>query len=128
MRHLEATGSAALFLYPLEACTVIDFSPSAVERVKNLIASDPTANGKALRLYVEGGGCAGFQYGFKFDEQNGDDTVSAQDGFDVVIDPMSSMYLMGVRVDYSEDLNGAGFEFQNPNASGGCGCGKSFAV
>jgi len=107
---------------------VIDFSPSAVARVKELLATEPSAHGKALRLYVEGGGCAGFQYGFKFDEQNGDDTVSTQDGFDVVIDPMSSMYLMGVRVDYAEDLNGAGFQFQNPNASGGCGCGKSFAV
>jgi iron-sulfur cluster insertion protein len=107
---------------------VIDFSPGAVERVKTLLAADPNAAGKALRLYVEGGGCAGFQYGFKFDEANGDDTVSAQDGFEVVIDPMSSMYLMGVRVEYTENLSGAGFEFKNPNASGGCGCGKSFAV
>jgi len=107
---------------------VIDFSPSAVERVKSLLAADPGAQGKALRLYVEGGGCAGFQYGFKFDDQGGDDTISTQDGFNVVVDPMSSMYLMGVRVDYSEDLSGAGFVFQNPNASGGCGCGKSFAV
>ena len=107
---------------------MVDFSPSAVERVKNLLAADPAVEGKALRLYVEGGGCAGFQYGFKFDEQNGDDAVSTQDGFTVVIDPMSSMYLLGVHVDYTENLNGAGFEFKNPNASGGCGCGKSFAV
>jgi iron-sulfur cluster insertion protein len=89
---------------------------------------DPEAAGKALRLYVEGGGCAGFQYGFKFDQRQDDDAVSPQEGFDVVVDPMSSMYLMGVEVDYSEDLNGAGFQFRNPNASGGCGCGKSFAV
>ena len=107
---------------------MINFSPSAIERVKDLLAAEPAGDSKALRLYVEGGGCAGFQYGFKFDTQNGDDTLSSQDGFDVVVDPMSSMYLMGVRVDYTENLNGAGFEFQNPNASGGCGCGKSFAV
>jgi len=107
---------------------VIQFSDSAVQRVKELLDSDPQAAGKALRLYVEGGGCAGFQYGFKFDDRSEDDTVSPQNGFDVVIDPMSSMYLSGVQVDYTEDLNGAGFQFQNPNASGGCGCGKSFAV
>lgn len=107
---------------------VIVFSESAVQRVKDLMGQDPQAQGKALRLYVEGGGCAGFQYGFKFDSRNDDDAVSEQDGFEVIVDPMSSMYLSGVQVDYSEDLNGAGFQFQNPNASGGCGCGKSFAV
>ena len=107
---------------------MIVFSPTAVQRVRDLLAADPAAAGKNLRLYVEGGGCAGFQYGFKFDARNDDDTVSPQDGFDVVIDPMSSMYLMGVEVDYTEDLNGAGFQFRHPNASGGCGCGKSFAV
>lgn len=107
---------------------MIVFSSRAVDRVKDLMAEDPEARGRALRLYVEGGGCAGFQYGFKFDERNDDDTISSQDGFEVVIDPMSSMYLMGVEVDYAEDLNTAGFEFRNPNASGACGCGKSFAV
>ncbi len=107
---------------------MVVFSPSALQHVKDLFEEDPGTKGKKLRLYVEGGGCAGFQYGFKFDDPAGDDAVSQHDGFEVIIDPMSSMYLAGVQVDYSEDLNGAGFQFQNPNASGGCGCGKSFAV
>ena len=107
---------------------MVVFSPSAIQHVKDLFEEDPGAHGKKLRLYVEGGGCAGFQYGFKFDDAGSDDAISAQDGFEVIIDPMSSMYLAGVQVDYSEDLNSAGFQFLNPNASGGCGCGKSFAV
>ena len=107
---------------------MVSFSPSAIQHVKDLIEEDSSAKGKKLRLYIEGGGCAGFQYGFKFDDASDDDAVSEQEGFAVIIDPMSSMYLAGVLVDYTEDLNGAGFQFQNPNASGGCGCGKSFAV
>lgn len=107
---------------------MITMSEAAIRRVKELLEASTEAQGKALRLYVQGGGCAGFEYGFSFDERHDDDAVSPQAGFDVVIDPMSAMYLNGLHVDYGEDLNGAGFQFQNPNSTGSCGCGKSFAV
>ena len=107
---------------------MITITENAVERIKELLQHDPSAQGKALRLYVEGGGCAGFQYAFSLDNKHDDDTIMPQDGFDIVIDPMSSVYLMGMRVDYREDLSGAGFRFENPNATGTCGCGKSFTV
>ena len=107
---------------------MITMTQNAVRHVRELMQDAPDAGGKALRLYVQGGGCAGFEYGFSFDERKEDDSVAPQDGFDVVIDPMSAMYLAGMNVDYSEDLNGAGFKFTNPNSTGTCGCGKSFAV
>lgn len=107
---------------------MVTLTEPAVERIKEILSSDPAATGKALRLSVQGGGCAGFQYAFSFDEKQGDDAVVEQDGLEIVIDPMSSIYLMGLQIDYGEDLNGAGFRFQNPNSSGSCGCGKSFAV
>lgn len=107
---------------------MITLTESAVARVQEILERDPQAQGKALRLYVEGGGCAGFQYAFAFDDKHDDDTLLPQDGFEIVIDPMSSMYLTGMRIDYREDLSGAGFRFENPNATGTCGCGKSFTV
>jgi iron-sulfur cluster insertion protein len=107
---------------------MITLTQPAVERIREILEHDPSATGKSLRLSVQGGGCAGFQYAFSFDAQQGDDTVVEQDGLEIVIDPMSSIYLMGLQIDYTEDLNGAGFRFLNPNSSGSCGCGKSFAV
>ena len=107
---------------------MVTLTETAKARIKEILDNDPQSAGKALRLYVQGGGCAGFQYAFSFDNKQGDDTVVAQDGFDIVIDPMSSMYLTGVNIDYAEGLDGAGFKFMNPNSSGSCGCGKSFAV
>jgi iron-sulfur cluster assembly accessory protein len=107
---------------------MVTLTEAAATRIKEILDNDPQSAGKALRLFVQGGGCAGFQYSFDFDDKQEDDTVVAHDGFDIVIDPMSSVYLMGVGIDYTEDLNGAGFKFTNPNSSGSCGCGKSFAV
>ncbi len=107
---------------------MITLTEPAVRRIKSILATDPGANGKTMRLYVEGGGCAGFQYAFAFDDKRDDDTVVAQDNVEVVIDPMSAVYLAGLQVDYTESLTGAGFRFSNPNASGSCGCGKSFTV
>ena len=107
---------------------MITLTDPAVRRIKNILATDPGAHGKTMRLYVEGGGCAGFQYAFAFDDKHDDDTVVAQDDVEVVIDPMSAVYLAGLQVDYTESLTGAGFRFSNPNASGSCGCGKSFNV
>jgi len=107
---------------------MVTITDMAAQRIQSILAGDPNASGKALRLYVEGGGCAGFQYAFKFDEKHDDDNVLQQNGFEIVIDPMSQIYLAGVQVDYTEGLNGAGFKFSNPNATGSCGCGKSFTV
>ena len=107
---------------------MITLTPNAVSRIRNILQNDPGAQGKALRLYVQGGGCAGFQYAFAFDNKKDDDAVVAQDGVEVVVDPMSAVYLTGMQVDYTESLTGAGFRFMNPNATGSCGCGKSFSA
>jgi len=107
---------------------MITLTEQAVGRIKEILDNDPSAAGKALRLSVQGGGCAGFEYAFSFDDKQGDDAVVEQDGLEIVIDPMSSIYLMGLQIDYTEDLSGASFRFKNPNSSGSCGCGKSFAV
>ncbi|MFQ5601390.1 MAG: iron-sulfur cluster insertion protein ErpA [Candidatus Krumholzibacteriia bacterium] len=107
---------------------MITLTETAVGRIKEIIAETPDAQGKAMRLYVQGGGCAGFEYAFAFDDMRDDDTVTRHDGFELVVDPMSAVYLMGVNIDYVEDLSGAGFRFQNPNSTGACGCGKSFSV
>ena len=108
---------------------MVTLTDIAQGRIREIINETPESGGKALRLFVEGGGCAGFQYGFTFDDKNAEDTVLAQDGFELAIDPGSAMYLMGVTIDYVESLQGAGFKIDNPNAGGGhCGCGKSFST
>ncbi len=107
---------------------MITMTPVAVEKVKGFLTEDPEAAGKVLRIFVEGGGCSGFQYGLSFDEKRDGDEEIAFDGFKVVVDPMSQMYLKGIEVDYVDGMHGAGFKIQNPNASGSCGCGKSFSV
>ena len=87
----------------------------------------PDSENKPLRVFVQGGGCSGFQYGFTFDEKKADDNVIEQDGITVLVDPQSATYLRGAKVNYVEDFRGAGFSVENPNATGGsCGCGKSF--
>jgi len=107
---------------------MITLTESAVGRIRSILQNDPSARGKALRLYVQGGGCAGFQYAFAFDDKKDDDAVVQQDDVEVVVDPMSAVYLTGLQVDYTESLTGAGFRFSNPNATGSCGCGKSFSA
>jgi len=82
-----------------------------------------------LRVFITGGGCSGFQYGFSFDEQlNDDDTIVQHNGIKLVIDPMSLQYLTGSEVDYEEELAGSRFVVNNPNASTTCGCGASFSI
>lgn len=108
---------------------MVTLTEVAESRIREIMAETPDANGKALRLFVEGGGCAGFQYGFTFDDKQADDTVQTHTGFDLAIDPGSAMYVTGVTIDYVESLEGAGFKIENPNATGGhCGCGKSFSA
>jgi len=102
----------------------INFTDSAAAKVSELIAEEGNDNLK-LRVYVTGGGCSGFQYGFTFDEDvNEDDTRIVNGGVTVLIDSMSIQYLQGAEVDYKEDVNGAQFVIRNPNASTTCGCGS----
>jgi iron-sulfur cluster insertion protein len=105
----------------------LSLTDAAVAKVKFFAGSMPDSEGKPLRIFVQGGGCSGFQYGFTFDQKKDDDTVVAMAGIEVVIDPQSATYLKDAKVDYVEDFRGAGFSVTNPNATGGsCGCGKSF--
>ena len=104
------------------------FTESAANKVKQLIDEEGNTELK-LRVFVTGGGCSGFQYGFTFDEvQNDDDTVMQKNGVTLLIDSMSFQYLMGAEIDYSEGLEGAQFVIKNPNATTTCGCGSSFSV
>ena len=104
------------------------FSDAAAHKVRELIAEENNPNLK-LRVYISGGGCSGFQYGFTFDEQRADDDLALEkDGVTLVVDPLSLQYLMGAEIDYAESLHGAQFVIRNPNAKSTCGCGSSFSV
>jgi iron-sulfur cluster insertion protein len=111
-----------------ETLTPINFTDAAATKVKEMIADEGNAALK-LRVYVSGGGCSGFQYGFAFDEnQAEDDTVVEKCGVSLLVDPMSFQYLMGAEIDYQENLDGARFVIKNPNATSTCGCGSSFSM
>ena len=111
-----------------EMPTPLVFSESAANKVKQLIDEEGNPELK-LRVFVTGGGCSGFQYGFTFDEAiNEDDTSLQKNGVTLLIDPMSFQYLMGAEVDYQEGLEGSQFIIKNPNAKTSCGCGSSFSV
>ena len=104
------------------------FTDSAANKVKELIDEEGNTELK-LRVFVTGGGCSGFQYGFTFDEiKNEDDTAMEKNGVTLLIDPMSYQYLAGAEIDYSEGLEGAQFVIKNPNATSTCGCGSSFTA
>ena len=103
------------------------FTDAAAGKVRELIREEGNESLR-LRVFVQGGGCSGFQYGFTFDEGSEDgDTEVENGGVKLVIDPLSIQYLMGAEIDYKEDLEGAQFIIRNPNASTTCGCGSSFA-
>ena len=104
------------------------FSDSAANKVKQLIEEEGNPELK-LRVFVTGGGCSGFQYGFTFDEDVAeDDTRMDKNGVTLLIDPMSYQYLVGAEIDYQEGLEGAQFVIKNPNATSTCGCGSSFSA
>jgi len=104
------------------------FTDSAAGKVAELVAEEGNPELK-LRVFVQGGGCSGFQYGFTFDEiTNEDDTAMVKNGVTLLIDAMSLQYLVGAEIDYKDDLEGAQFVIRNPNASTTCGCGSSFSV
>ncbi|WP_217526400.1 iron-sulfur cluster insertion protein ErpA [Vibrio cholerae] len=106
----------------------LSFSDAAAQRVKALIAEEENPS-LMLRVYITGGGCSGFQYGFTFDETvNEGDTKIENNGVILVVDPMSLQYLIGGVVDYTEGLEGSRFFINNPNATTTCGCGASFSV
>ncbi|MGF1681151.1 iron-sulfur cluster insertion protein ErpA [Photobacterium makurazakiensis] len=106
----------------------LNFSEVAANKVKTLIAEEENPELK-LRVYITGGGCSGFQYGFTFDEKvNEGDTTIEKSGVTLVVDPMSLQYLIGGTVDYTEGLEGSRFFIDNPNATTTCGCGASFSV
>jgi len=106
----------------------LNISDAALARVRELIAEEGKPALK-LRVFIEGGGCSGFQYGFSFDEQRADDDfVLDRGGIELLVDPLSMQYLEGAEVDYVEELSGAQFVIHNPNAKTTCGCGSSFTA
>ncbi|RRS04573.1 iron-sulfur cluster insertion protein ErpA [Aquabacterium soli] len=126
-------STAAAELAPTAEATDIPgapilFTDSAASKVAELVAEEGNPDLK-LRVFVQGGGCSGFQYGFTFDEiVNEDDTPMTKNGVTLLIDAMSLQYLMGAEIDYKDDLEGAQFVIRNPNATTTCGCGSSFSV
>jgi iron-sulfur cluster assembly accessory protein len=114
---------------PAADSPLLSLTEKAVEKVKQFASQMPDSAGKPLRIFVQGGGCSGFQYGFTFDDKKENDSEFDSGGVSVIVDPQSAMYLKGSTVDYLEDFRGAGFSVTNPNATGGgCGCGKSFSA
>ena len=103
----------------------VSLTESAARQIKEMLKIPENA-GKNLRVYVEGGGCSGLQYGMVFDEKRPDDISTDFFGASVVVDPFSANYLRGSVVDFSDELTGGGFKISNPNARQSCGCGKSF--
>ena len=107
---------------------MVTLEQGAIDKIKSLLAEEDT-QGLMLRLFVQGGGCSGFQYGFTFDEsQNEDDFVVEKDGVTLLVDAMSMQYLNGATIDYSKTLMAEQFEIKNPNATSKCGCGSSFSA
>ena len=122
-----ATASDTMSLSPSAAPSLV-FTDAAAAKVGELIQEEANPNLK-LRVFVQGGGCSGFQYGFTFDENAEDgDTRVDNHGVTLLIDPMSIQYLAGAEIDYREDIEGAQFVIRNPNATTTCGCGSSFSA
>ncbi len=107
---------------------MLEFTPQAAAKVASLIVEEGNPDLR-LRLYVTGGGCSGFQYGFAFDDQLAEDDLQiVTDGVALVVDPMTQQYVLGARVDFEDGLDGSRFVIHNPNAQSTCGCGSSFTV
>lgn len=122
--EISATGTPQ----PAPGMQGIVFTDAAARKVQQLILEEGNPELK-LRVYISGGGCSGFQYGFSFDEEQAEDDIAIRnDGVTLLVDPLSFQYLMGAEVDYAENLQGAQFVIRNPNASTTCGCGSSFSI
>jgi iron-sulfur cluster insertion protein len=108
--------------------SMIDITPAAKEKITDLLIQENNPK-LSLRTFVQGGGCSGFSYGFTFDEEKNEDDFEFSIGdFKVLVDAMSMQYLQGAKIDYKEELMGASFVINNPNAQSTCGCGSSFSV
>ena len=106
---------------------MITITENATKRIKEILEEESNPNNK-LRIFVQGGGCSGMQYGFTFDEETTDEDVVVEvNGINLLVDSMSSMYLQGATIDYKEELMGSSFKIDNPNAQTSCGCGASFS-
>jgi len=125
---MSSTPENTFLPEPPPLANVLVFTDATAGKVGELIREEANPNLK-LRVFVSGGGCSGFKYGFTFDEnaEEGDFCVENA-GVQLVVDPMSAQYLMGAEIDYKEDLQGAQFVIRNPNAKTTCGCGSSFSA
>ena len=129
-RNLQALGyDQGMEIAERPTDVLLDLTPLAAEKVKELMASEPDADALVLRVAIQGGGCSGFQYGLGFDSgvAEGDHELMLE-GVRVVVDPFSAPYLQGARIDYLTGLQESGFKIDNPNAVSSCGCGHSFQV
>ncbi|MDO9570466.1 MAG: iron-sulfur cluster insertion protein ErpA [Hydrogenophaga sp.] len=125
---MQVAAAASIPADPIALPSMLEFTPAAAAKVAELIVEEGNPNLK-LRLYVTGGGCSGFSYGFAFDDQvNEDDTLTVTAGVALVVDAMSQQYVLGARVDFEDGLEGSRFVIHNPNAATTCGCGSSFSV
>ena len=124
----ELVGERIMSSTAMDVTELVSFTDNAANKVKQLIEEEGNEN-LMLRVFVTGGGCSGFQYGFTFDEkiQDGDTAVENQ-GVKLLVDPMSFQYLTGAEIDYKEGLEGSMFVINNPNATTTCGCGSSFSI
>jgi iron-sulfur cluster assembly protein/iron-sulfur cluster insertion protein len=109
-----------------EQQAAVKLSEAAAGQIREMQASQPENTGKILRVYVEGGGCSGMQYGMVFDEKRDNDELAESFGVPVLVDSVSAGHLRGALIDYSDALTGGGFKITNPHAKSSCGCGKSF--
>jgi iron-sulfur cluster assembly protein len=105
---------------------IIQLTENAAREIKEMLAKEENSSGKALRVFIEKGGCSGFQYGMVFDEPREGDFSAQFHGVPVLVDNVSAEYLRGTVVDFSDSLTGGGFKISNPQAKTSCGCGKSF--
>ena len=113
---------------PAVSMPMVDVTEVASTKMFEILEQEKM-DGKGVRIYVEGGGCSGFQYGFAFDEPRDTDfRLTMREGFDVLIDTFSMNYLRGATVDFVDSIEGSGFKISNPNATGTCGCGSSFSA
>lgn len=105
----------------------LSITEKAIQKIRSFQTEESDAT-KAFRIYVQGGGCSGFEYGFALDQPGQEDHIQESQGVKVVVDPFSAPYIENAVVDYYEDFRGAGFSVKNPNAKSTCGCGQSFSV
>jgi iron-sulfur cluster insertion protein len=125
---MESTMNTATNAAPEQGMQGIVLTNAAARKVQQLILEERNPE-LMLRVYISGGGCSGFQYGFSFDEERAEDDIAVEnDGVTLLVDPLSFQYLMGAEVDYTESLQGAQFVIRNPNAATTCGCGSSFSI